>query len=48
MIALTVLGKLPPVGINTTLGTIAAYVFIVLWFALPFVTKAEKLVGGKK
>jgi ubiquinol-cytochrome c reductase cytochrome b subunit len=48
MIALTVLGKLPPVGINTTLGTIAAYVFIALWFALPFITKAEKLVGGKK
>ncbi len=47
MIALTILGKLPPVGIFTILGKVAAYVFIALWFALPFITKMEKPVGGK-
>jgi ubiquinol-cytochrome c reductase cytochrome b subunit len=47
MIGLTILGKLPPVGIFTTFGTIFAYIFIALWFALPFVTKMEKPVGGK-
>jgi len=48
MVALTILGKLPPEGIFTTLGTIAAWVFILLWIALPFITKMERLVGGKK
>ena len=48
MVGLTILGKLPPEGIFTTLGTVFAYIFIALWFALPFVTKMEKLVGGKK
>jgi ubiquinol-cytochrome c reductase cytochrome b subunit len=47
MVALTILGKLPPEGIFTTLGTIFAYLFIALWIALPFVTKMEKPVGGK-
>ena len=47
MIGLTILGKLPPVGIWTTIGTIFAYLFIALWFALPFITKMEKPVGGK-
>jgi len=48
MVALTILGKLPPEGIYTTLGTIAAWTFIILWLALPFITMREKLVGGKK
>ena len=47
MVGLTILGKLPPVGIWTTYGTIFAITFIVLWFALPFITKMEKPVGGK-
>ena len=47
MVGLTILGKLPPVGIYTTLGKVFAYAFIALWFALPFVTKMEKPVGGK-
>jgi len=47
MIALTILGKLPPQGVFTILGKIASYLFIVLWIALPFITKAEKSVGGK-
>jgi len=47
MVALTILGKLPPVGIYTTYGTIAAYFFIGLWIALPIITKLEKPIGGK-
>ena len=47
MVALTILGKLPPVGVYTTYGTIAAYFFIGLWIALPIVTKLEKPIGGK-
>ena len=42
MIALTALGKLPPEGIYSTLGLISALLFIVMWLALPFITKNEK------
>ena len=42
MIVLTAMGKLPPQGIFSTIGYIAALVFIGLWIALPFITKLEK------
>jgi len=42
MIVLTVMGKLPPEGIWTIIGLIAALVFIALFVALPFITKFEK------
>ena len=44
MIVLTVMGKLPPEGIFSTIGLVAAITFIVLWIALPFITKNEKAV----
>ena len=44
MIALTIMGKLPPEGIFNTIGLVAAVVFIVLWIILPFITKNEKAV----
>jgi ubiquinol-cytochrome c reductase cytochrome b subunit len=42
MIVLTAMGKLPPEGIFSTIGFVAALVFIGLWIALPFITKSEK------
>jgi len=42
MIVLTVMGKLPPEGIWTVIGLVAALVFIALFAALPFITKFEK------
>jgi len=48
MIVLTIMGKVPPMGIYTTIGTVAAWTFILLWVALPFVTKMEKPVRGAK
>ncbi|WP_304545712.1 cytochrome b [Sulfurimonas microaerophilic] len=42
MIVLTAMGKLPPEGIFSTIGLVAAITFIVLWIALPFITKKEK------
>ncbi len=42
MIVLTAMGKLPPEGIFSTIGLVAALVFIGLWIALPFITKLEK------
>ena len=47
MVLLTVLGKLPPVGIATTFGTITASFFILLWLSLPIVTSFEKPIGDK-
>ena len=44
MIALTAMGKLPPEGIFSTIGLVAALAFIALWVALPFITKNEKKV----
>ncbi len=44
MIALTVMGKLPPEGIFNTIGLIATVVFFALWIALPIITKKEKAV----
>ncbi len=48
MIVLTIMGKVPPIGIYTTIGTIAAWTFILLWVALPFITKLEKPIRGQK
>ncbi|QOP42060.1 cytochrome b [Sulfurimonas marina] len=42
MIVLTAMGKLPPEGIFSTIGLVAAITFIVLWILLPFITKKEK------
>jgi len=38
------MGKLPPEGIFSTIGLIAALLFIGLWIVLPFITKMEKEV----
>jgi ubiquinol-cytochrome c reductase cytochrome b subunit len=42
MIVLTFMGKLPPEGIWSTIGLLAAIFFFVLWIALPIITKKEK------
>ncbi len=42
LIVLTAMGKLPPEGAWNTIGMYAAYMFFVLWIALPFITKSEK------
>lgn len=42
MITLTAMGKLPPEGIFSTIGLVAALLFIALWIILPIITKIEK------
>jgi len=42
MIVLTFMGKLPPEGIWSTIGLIAALTFMALWVALPIITAKEK------
>jgi len=44
MIILTAMGKLPPEGMFSTIGFVSAILFIVMWIALPFITKNEKKV----
>jgi len=44
LIVLTAMGKLPPQGIFSTIGLVAAWVFIALWVVLPFITRNEKRV----
>jgi len=44
MIVLTTMGKLPPEGINNTIGLVSAVLFIVMWLALPVITMFEKKV----
>jgi ubiquinol-cytochrome c reductase cytochrome b subunit len=44
LIVLTAMGKLPPEGNYSTIGLVAAWVFIGLWAILPFITKMEKRV----
>lgn len=44
LIVLTAMGKLPPQGIFSTIGLVAAWAFILLWVILPFITKSEKRV----
>lgn len=48
LVILTVFGKLPPTGTNAWIGFFSSVVFLGLFAALPFVTKAEaKKVGGE-
>ncbi len=42
MIVLSVMGKVPPIGIFNTIGLIAALTFIGLFISLPIITKLEK------
>ncbi len=42
MIVLTVMGKVPPMGIFTKIGFVAALTFILLWVLLPIITSLEK------
>ncbi|WP_373003059.1 cytochrome bc complex cytochrome b subunit [Sulfurimonas sp.] len=42
MIVLTAMGKLPPEGIFSTIGLVAAIIFIAMWIALPIITSLEK------
>ena len=42
LIVLTAMGKLPPEGMFSLIGEIAAYLFFALWIALPIITKFEK------
>jgi ubiquinol-cytochrome c reductase cytochrome b subunit len=42
MIILTFMGKLPPEGIWSTVGFVAALTFMALWIALPIITSREK------
>jgi ubiquinol-cytochrome c reductase cytochrome b subunit len=44
MIVLTAMGKLPPEGMYSQIGLVSAILFIVMWIALPFITKNEKKV----
>lgn len=45
---LTIFGKLPPTGVNAWIGFASSITFIVLFLALPFLTKIEaKMVGEK-
>jgi ubiquinol-cytochrome c reductase cytochrome b subunit len=36
------MGKLPPAGIWSTIGLVAALTFFALWIALPIITSREK------
>lgn len=48
LMVLTEFGKLPPTGPNAWVGFWASLIFLVLFIALPFITKAEaKKVEGK-
>ncbi|SFV62974.1 Ubiquinol--cytochrome c reductase, cytochrome B subunit [hydrothermal vent metagenome] len=42
MLVLTFMGKLPPQGIWSTIGLVAAITFITLWVLLPIITMIEK------
>lgn len=46
LIVLTVYGKLPPTGVNAWVGFFSSVVFLVLFIALPFVTKADAKARG--
>jgi ubiquinol-cytochrome c reductase cytochrome b subunit len=43
---LTVYGKLPPTGVNAWVGFFAAVAFILLFVALPFITKSDAKKRG--
>ncbi|MCK5295030.1 MAG: cytochrome bc complex cytochrome b subunit [Arcobacteraceae bacterium] len=42
LIVLSVMGKVPPSGIFSTIGLISALLFFALWIALPIITSMEK------
>jgi ubiquinol-cytochrome c reductase cytochrome b subunit len=44
MIVLTAMGKLPPEGVFSQIGLVAAILFIAQWIALPIITSMEKKV----
>jgi ubiquinol-cytochrome c reductase cytochrome b subunit len=44
MIVLTVMGKVPPMGIFNKIGLVAALTFIGLWIILPIITTFEKKI----
>lgn len=44
MIVLTAMGKLPPEGVFSQIGLVAAIIFIAQWIALPIITSMEKKV----
>ena len=44
MIVLSVMGKVPPIGVFTKIGFVAAIVFIALWVILPIITLIEKKI----
>jgi ubiquinol-cytochrome c reductase cytochrome b subunit len=46
LLVLTVYGKLPPTGVNAWVGFFASVTFLVLFIALPFVTKADAKARG--
>lgn len=46
MIVLTVYGKLPPTGTNAWIGFFAAIIFLLLFIALPIITKMEAKSQG--
>jgi ubiquinol-cytochrome c reductase cytochrome b subunit len=48
LFVLTIFGKLPPTGINAWVGFFSSMTFLILFIALPFLTKIEaKMAGGK-
>jgi ubiquinol-cytochrome c reductase cytochrome b subunit len=46
MLILSVFGKLPPTGANAWVGFVATGLFILLWLALPFITKSDAKSRG--
>jgi len=44
MIVLTAMGKLPPEGMFSQIGLVAAILFVAQWIALPIITSMEKKV----
>ena len=46
LVVLSVYGKLPPTGANAWVGFYATFAFILLWVALPFITKADAKARG--
>jgi ubiquinol-cytochrome c reductase cytochrome b subunit len=44
MIVLSVMGKVPPMGLFNTIGLVAALTFIGLWIVLPLITMIEKKI----
>jgi ubiquinol-cytochrome c reductase cytochrome b subunit len=47
LIVLTIWGKLPPTGTNAYIGFVAAISFILIFVALPFITKSDAKKRGE-